>query len=151
MKRWTLLFVMASLLLLVACGSGGDGVAVEGAWGRVSPMNAENGAFYMQLVNESSEDDALLSATAELCGTVELHESYMGEEGMMAMRPVEGGNISIPAGETVELKVGGLHVMCLGIAEGFEVGQTVPVTLTFEKAGVIEVDVEIREEAPDGM
>jgi copper(I)-binding protein len=123
-------------------------MAVEGAWGRVSPMAAENGAFYMQLVNSSSEDDALLSATADLCGTVELHESYMQEDGVMAMRPVEGGKITVPAGQTVELKVGGLHVMCLGIGEGFAVGQQVPVTLEFEKAGTMTVNVEIREDAP---
>lgn len=151
MKRWILLVMVIMIFLLAACSSSGDGIKVEGAWGRVSPMNAENGAFYMQLVNESSEDDALLRATTDLCGTVELHESYMSEEGMMAMRPVEGGNIPVPAGETIELKVGGLHVMCLGVTNGFEAGQTVPVTLVFEKAGEIQVDVEIREEAPDGM
>lgn len=151
MKRWILLVMVVMVFLLTACSSGSGGIKVEGAWGRVSPMSAENGAFYMQLVNESSEDDALLSATADLCGSVELHESYMSEEGMMVMRPVEGGNISVPAGETVELKVGGLHVMCLGIVSGFEVGQTVPVTMVFEKAGEIQIDVEIREEAPEGM
>ncbi|MBP7998856.1 MAG: copper chaperone PCu(A)C [Chloroflexi bacterium] len=147
MKRWTFVVVAVMLFLLVACGSGGT-VSVASAWGRVSPMNAENGAFYMQLVNEGDEDDALVSATAELCGTVELHESYMAEDGTMAMRPVEGGKVPVPAGETVELKVGGLHVMCLGVGEGFAVGQTVPVTLEFEKAGTIAVDVEIREDAP---
>ena len=152
MKRWTLILMVVMLFLLVACGSGGDdGIKVEGAWGRVSPMNAENGAFYMQLVNESAEDDALLSATADLCGTVELHESYMDEGGMMVMRPVEGGNIPVPAGETVELKVERMHVMCLGIDNGFAVGQVVPVTLVFEKAGEMKVEVEIREEAPEGM
>ena len=151
MKRWMLLLMVVLLFVLAACSSGSDGIRVDGAWGRVSPMNAANGAFYMQLVNDSSEDDTLLSATADLCGTVELHESYMGEDGMMAMRPVEGGNILVPAGETIELKVGGLHVMCLGITSGFEVGQTIPVMLMFEKAGEVQVDVEIREEAPDGM
>jgi copper(I)-binding protein len=151
MKRWTMFLMAVLVVLLVACNSGGNGVTVEGAWGRVSPMSAENGAFYMQLVNDSDEDDALLSATAELCGTVELHESFMAEDGTMMMRPVEGGNIPVPAGETVELKVGGLHVMCIGIEDAFAVGQTVPVTLVFEKAGEIQVNVEIREEAPEGM
>lgn len=147
MKRWNLIVVAVILLLLVACGASG-GMAVEGAWGRMSPMAAENGAFYMQLVNSSSEDDTLLRATADLCGTVELHESYMQEDGVMAMRPVEGGKITVPAGQTVELKVGGLHVMCLGVGEGFAVGQQVPVTLEFEKAGTMTIDVEIREDAP---
>lgn len=151
MKRWTMFLMAVLVVLLVACNSGGDGVTVEGAWGRVSPMNAENGAFYMQLINNSDEDDTLLSATAELCGTVELHESSMAEDGTMMMQPVAGGKITVPGGETVELKVGGLHVMCIGIEEAFAVGQTVPVTLVFEKAGEIQIDVEIREDAPEGM
>lgn len=88
MKRWTFVVVAVMLFLLVACGSGGT-VSVASAWGRVSPMNAENGAFYMQLVNEGDEDDALVSATAELCGTVELHESYMAEDGTMANAPLK--------------------------------------------------------------
>jgi len=151
MKRWTLFLMVVLLFLLAGCSSGGDAVTVENAWGRVSPMNAENGAFYMQLVNESAEDDTLLSASADLCGTVELHESVMAEDGTMAMQPVEGGKITVPAGETVELKVGGLHVMCIGVGDGFAVGETVPVTLVFEKAGEVQVDVEIREEAPEDM
>lgn len=150
MKRWNVVLFATLILLFVACGGTADTVSVEGAWGRVSPRSAENGAFYMQLINNSSENDTLLSAQADMCGTVELHESYMDEGGVMAMRPVEGGQIVVPSGETVELKVGGLHVMCLGIGDGFAVGQKIPVTLQFEKAGTITVEVEIREDAPEG-
>lgn len=150
MKKWSLLITVGlCLFLLVACsGQATNGIQVENAWGRVSPMMAENGAFYMNLKNSSSADDALLRVEVEACGTVELHETYMLDGGMMGMRPVEGGKVVVPAGQTVELKVGGLHVMCLGIDPGFVVGQKIPVTLVFEKGGEMVVDVEIRTEAP---
>jgi len=61
------------------------------------------------------------------------------------MRPVEGGFIEVPAGGEVELKVGGLHVMCIDKLEDFAVGATLPLTLQFEKAGEITVNIEIRE------
>lgn len=150
MKKLSLLIIVGlCLFLLAACGGRTkEGIQVENAWGRVSPMMAENGAFYMNLVNTSSADDVLLRAEVEACGTVELHESYMQDGGMMGMRPVAGGKIIVPAGQAVELKVGGLHVMCLGIDDGFAVGQKIPVTLVFEKAGEMMVEVEIRAEAP---
>jgi len=123
------------------------GLRVEGAWGRPSPEMAESGAFYMTIYNDGTQDDRLISAASPVCGTVELHESFMTSDGAMGMRPVEGG-IPVPAGGKVELKVGGLHVMCINIQRGFEAGKKVPLTLHFEKGGDLSVEVEIREQAP---
>ncbi|MBP6803518.1 MAG: copper chaperone PCu(A)C, partial [Chloroflexi bacterium] len=69
------------------------------------------------------------------------------DNGAMGMRPVEGGLISIPAGGTVELKVGGLHVMCIDKLRALETGEQIPLTLTFANAGEMVVNAEIREEA----
>ncbi len=141
----TTLFILA--LALTACQSApaGPEVTIEGAWGRPSPKVATAGAFYMLIKNNGGEADQLVSGTSPACGTVELHESYMTDEGAMGMRPVEGGSIEIPAGGEAELKVGGLHIMCIDKLEDFEVGAVLPVTLSFEKAGDLSVDVEIRE------
>lgn len=142
--------VLLSLWVLAACNAGGDGggMVVDGVWGRVSPAAAQNSAFYMTITNNTSEDDALTAVRTAACGTTELHESFMQEEGVMGMRPVADGMIAIPAGETAELQVGGLHVMCLDVAAPFEAGERIPLTLVFEKAGKMEVEVEIREDAP---
>lgn len=151
-----LLFVLLLLGLMVGCSSGETAepsaaentsgkLEVLDAWGRTSPMVAQNGAFYMKIVNGTAEDDELTSASADACEVVELHEMYMKENDVMGMRPVEGGFIPVPAGETVELKVGGLHVMCIGKMADFNVGDTYPVTLEFAKAGTMQVTVEIRE------
>ena len=63
-------------------------------------------------------------------------------DGIMKMRPVEGG-IAVPAEGMAELKPGGLHVMLLGLAAPLAEGATIPVTLTFEKAGAITVEVPV--------
>lgn len=150
MKQLKLLLLVTLLLAgVVACSSNtADGkMEVVDAWGRSSPMAAQNGAFYMQVTNNTGTDDKLLSAATEACEVVELHEMYMRENDMMGMRPVPDGFIALPAGETVELKVGGLHVMCIGKIANFEVGDTYPVILQFENAGEMEITVEIRDNA----
>lgn len=162
-SRWKILFVVILLLGIVGCTSSETAepiaadttsgqLEVHGAWGRSSPKVAQNGAFYMEIVNNSAEDDELQSASSDACEVVELHEMYMMENDVMGMRPVEGGVIPIPAGETVELKVGGLHVMCLGKKADFNVDDTYMVKLQFAKAGEKEVAVEIHEmgEMPGG-
>ncbi|NUM44761.1 MAG: copper chaperone PCu(A)C [Anaerolineales bacterium] len=142
---WMTFFVV---LLTSACSSpaAGPQITVEGVWGRNSPKMASAGAFYMQIKNSGSEADHLISASSEACGNVELHESYMLEDGAMGMRPVEGGMIEISAGGTVELKVGGLHVMCLDKVADFEIGDKYPLTLVFETTGEKIVEVSIQEE-----
>lgn len=154
MKRFVVLLFVVLLGLLVGCSSAGSETAgtleVKGVWGRNSPMAAPNGAFYMTIVNNTGEDEQLLSAAADVCSVVELHEMYTMDNGAMGMRPVDGGIITIPAGQTVELKVGGLHVMCIDKVAAFETGQQIPLTLTFANAGEMVVDAEIREEAMDG-
>lgn len=149
MKRVKILLAwLALVMLLAACGSGGSGeMEVADVWGRTSPMAAANGAFYMQVTNNTGQDDKLLSASAAACGTVELHEMYMKEGDVMGMRPVTAGYIPLPKGEMVELKVGGLHVMCINKVQEFTVGAQIPITLTFEKAGTMEVTAEIRDTA----
>lgn len=146
-KIWFVLF--AVLLFTSACGSPSaptPQITVEGAWGRNSPKVATAGAFYMVIKNSGDEADKLVNATSEACGMVELHESYMMEDGSMGMRPVTGGSIEIPAGGIAELKVGGLHVMCMEKKADFAIGDTYALNLVFEKSGEMTVEVEIKEQ-----
>lgn len=152
MKKLTITTILIILLttIIAACQSAPEGpaepaISIEGAWGRPSPKVATAGAFYMTIMNEGREADRLISAESSACGVVELHESYETEEGAMGMRPVEGGAIEIPAGGEAELKMGGLHIMCIDKLEDFEAGAVLPLTLNFEKTGEIEMEIEIRE------
>lgn len=135
-------------LLLTACqgpAAGGKTIVVEGAWGRPSPKVAEAGAFYMVIRNTGKQADRLVSAESPACGMTELHESVMNAQGVMEMRPVAGG-IEVPAGGQAELKVGGLHVMCMQKKAEFQPGARIPLTLHFEKAGDVALEVEIRQQ-----
>ena len=137
--------MLLGLLLAGCASSSGPEISIENPWGRPSPKVATAGAFYMLIKNSGSEDDKLIGGESPACGVVELHESYKTEEGAMGMRPVEGSAIEIPAGGETELKIGGLHIMCIDKLEDFELGVVLPLTLNFEKSGEMDIDVEIRE------
>ncbi|MBV6633972.1 MAG: copper chaperone PCu(A)C [Alphaproteobacteria bacterium] len=96
------------------------------------------GAAYLEITNEG-EADRLVAATSPRAKKVELHTHEL-TAGVMRMREVAGG-IELPAGETVTLKPGGLHIMLLGLTAPLVEGETFPMTLTFEQAGTVEVVV----------
>jgi len=138
--------LMLLAAILVGCSSpSGPEIRIENSWGRPSPKVATAGAFYMIIKNNGSETDKLISGESPACAVVELHESYKTEEGAMGMRPVEGGAIEVPDKGQAELKIGGLHIMCINKLEDFEVGAVLPLTLEFEKSGEMTVEIEIRE------
>jgi len=140
------------LVFLIACGGNQSGENGTGATGELTVDNVTanltlpttTGAVYMRITNGSGSDDALIGAEVPGCGTIELHEMIM-ENDVMVMRQMEGNRIPIPAGETVMLERGGLHVMCIDKTGEYTVGEMVPVTLQFENAGSIEVEAEVIE------
>jgi len=102
---------------------------------------AKAGGGYVTIANEGETDDALVGVAADF-PKVMLHQSYE-EDGVMRMRHVE--KLAVPADGIAELAPGGYHVMFMGLSAPFEAGDEVPVTLTFEKAGEVEVDFEVIE------
>jgi copper(I)-binding protein len=147
MKRITTRLVLTALVVAAATSSCGEstGIEISDAWGRPSPSVATAGAFFVTINNNGTEDDALIGARSPACGTVELHESYMNDEGAMAMRPVGGSEIAVPVGGSAVLEPGGLHVMCIEKLEDFTEGAELELTLEFQNAGEITLNVEIRE------
>ena len=139
------ILVLLGLTLAACQAASGPDITIENAWGRPSPKVATAGAFYMTLKNSGGEADKLVSAQSESCEVVELHESYDKGDGVMGMRPVEGGFIEVPAKGQTELKMGGLHIMCIDKLDDFEEGAILTITLSFEKSGEKTVDVEIRQ------
>lgn len=111
---------------------------LEIAGGSVKAMlpGAKVGGGGFVVKNTGSADDRLVAVESPAAGRVELHEMAM-ENDVMKMRKLADG-IVIPAGETVELKSGGLHLMFMEVQKPFAEGDTVPVTLTFEKAGKVD-------------
>ena len=135
------LLIAVFALMATACGGSDDAVSIDDPWGRPSPMSAGNAAFYMQIIGGDA-DDTIVSAASDACGVTELHETMM-QDGVMSMQERPDG-IPVPAGSTVSLEPGGLHVMCIG-ADQFELGDMVDVDLEFAEAGTVSVQAEIRE------
>ncbi len=140
-------FSVIVAFMLSACGApAAQAISIEGQWGRPSPKVALAGVFYMTIHNNGADADKLISVQSTACGATELHESFMDANGVMGMRPVPNGSIEIPAGGTVELKVGGLHIMCINKLADFTSGAKLPLALKFEKFGDISIEVAIREQ-----
>jgi copper(I)-binding protein len=116
-------------------------IVVTDFWARATLPNQKVGGGYMAITNNGETDDRLVSMTSPVSGEVEVHEMSM-ENDIMRMRPLEDG-ILIPAGETVELAPGGLHLMFQELEEGFVQGETVAVTLTFERAGDVTIELPV--------
>lgn len=108
-------------------------------WTRAAGANA-NGAGFMTLSNTGSQPDRLLSAASPIARVVELH-THVREGEVMRMRPVR--DIPVPAGQTVELRPGGLHIMLIGLNAPLQQGGRVPLTLRFERAGEVQVELAV--------
>jgi len=105
-----------------------------------SPM-AKTGAAFMMIHNTGNSADRLIGVASPAAKMVQLH-THREEDGVMKMVHVEEG-FAIPAGETFFLERGGNHVMLMGLTEPFEPGKTIPLTLTFEQTGEIEIEVPV--------
>jgi periplasmic copper chaperone A len=116
-------------------------LTIDHAWARPSAGTAKMSAAYMTLKNAGKEADTLKSASSPVAGDVSIHENIM-DNGVMKMRAVQGG-LAIPAGGEASLKPGGHHIMLMGLKQPLEVGQTIPLKLSFAKAGDTEIQAKI--------
>lgn len=130
-------------LVATACTSGGEGIEIEDAWGRTAPSSAANAAFYMT-ISGGDTDDALVSANADFCGSVQLHETVMND-GVMKMEHLRGG-IPIAAGSVVLLEPGGMHIMCIERAADLAPGDVYPISLEFTVGAMQVIEFEIRDQ-----
>lgn len=140
-------------LALVACsqderaaappvGEARDAVAVMPGFVRPAPPGASSTAGYLTLT--AASDDRLLAADAPGFGAVELH-TVTAEGGVSRMRRVDG--VPLPAGEAVPFEPGGYHLMMMAPEAPLAVGDTLDVTLTFERAGERVVTLPVQRSA----
>lgn len=116
-------------------------LAIEGAWSRATAEGAKIGAGYLTIRNTGSAADTLVSVATPVAGSGEIHDMTM-TDGVMRMRRLAEG-VEIPAGGSVELKPGGMHLMFVDLKQPLTEGGRVPVTLTFKSGatGVVELPV----------
>ena len=142
MKQIFLGVLLLLVVSLAACSNSAapaesGGMLIENVQANMT-MPSDTGSVWVKITNNTGQDDALTGAEMAGCGAIELHNMFM-EGDVMVMREVEGGEIPIPNGETVELKQGGLHIMCIGKEAPLELGSSVDITLKFANAGDITV------------
>ncbi|HEV7320718.1 MAG TPA: DUF1775 domain-containing protein [Ensifer sp.] len=102
---------------------------------------AKVGGGFLTIRNGGQGEDRLIAVESPVAARVEIHEMKM-ENDVMRMRKLDDG-VALPAGETVELKAGGLHLMFMDVKTPFKEGDAVPVTLVFEKAGKVDATLPV--------
>ena len=113
-------------------------------WSRATPAGAPVGAGYMVVTNTGAAD-RLVAATADVSDRVEIHEMSV-VDGVMKMRALDKG-IEVPAGGRLELKPGSYHIMFIGLKKPLVKGEKVKGSLSFEKAGKVDVEYAIEDVA----
>ncbi|MEO7222478.1 MAG: copper chaperone PCu(A)C [Devosia sp.] len=114
---------------------------ITGAFSRATLPNAPVGAGYLTITNTGTTDDSLVSVTSPVAGVTQIHKMKM-EGDVMKMSGL-GDGLVIPAGQSVTLAPGGLHIMFMELAEPLVEGSMVPLTMTFATAGTIEVQLAV--------
>ena len=116
-------------------------------WSRPTPPGAPTAAGYLTVTNTGRTPDTLLGGSSPEAASLELHESSMAG-GVMRMRALPGG-VTIAPGQTVKLEPGGYHFMFFGPKKPFAIGDHIPATLRFKRAGEVKVEFYVQEAAPE--
>ncbi|SEO23909.1 hypothetical protein SAMN02990966_01317 [Rhodospirillales bacterium URHD0017] len=111
-------------------------------WTRATPPTAKTGGGFVTITNKGATPDRLIAVRSTASDKAEIHEMKM-DGNVMRMRELDKG-LEIPPGATVELKPGGLHIMFMELKAPFAKDAKVPVTLVFEKAGSIDVELAVQ-------
>lgn len=149
MARFSPRIVVAALAFLLAAASENPGfiddsrvrtVTIERPWARDSAGRTRSGVAYLTIVNGGVARDRLLKVTSPSARSAALHRSVR-RDGIARMRPVP--SVEIAPGESVVLEPGGLHIMLMGLTAPLKQGQSISLSLVFERAGEFDIEVEV--------
>ena len=111
-------------------------------WTRATAPTAKTGGGFVTITNKGTTPDRLIAARSATSAKAEIHEMKM-DGNIMRMRELEKG-LEIAPGSTVELKPGGFHIMFMGLKAPFAKDARVPITLVFEKAGSVDIELPVQ-------
>jgi hypothetical protein len=137
-----ILTLLVIAIITSACG-GSDKVTLQDAWARPG-FKGDTSAVYLTIINPNDLGDGLIGASSDVAGVTEIHLSRMDDAGTMTME--RQNLVFIPANGYAELSPGGLHVMLVNLMKDLSVGDTFPLTLEFQRAGDITVEVEVKQD-----
>ncbi len=135
-------FLLTGLAATPSLADGHGKVMAKDAWARARTAPAKVAGAFMTLHNMTKQDDRLVGAKSSISARTEVHTHEM-KDGVMKMIHVKEG-IELKAGQMVEMKPGGYHIMFMGLKEQLSEGKEFPVTLVFEKAGDVNVTVSVK-------
>jgi hypothetical protein len=148
-KQTVRLAVLALLGLTGALGAAAQSLKAEQPWVRATVAQQKATGAFMQL--SSSQPGRLVEARSPVAGVVEIHEMKMDGH-VMKMRALPA--LELAAGQTVELKPGGYHIMLMDLKAQVKPGDQVPLSLVFEgkdgKRETLEIKAPARGMAPEG-
>lgn len=110
-------------------------------WSRAVPPTSPTGAVFVEIDNQGPVDH-LLAAHAEIAETLELH-THLEQDGLLRMVQVDRIEVPGPNGR-LELRPGGYHIMLIGLKQPLREGDSFPLQLEFERSGLVELTVEVR-------
>lgn len=137
-----LAFLVVALTFANAHEFTAGGITVAHPWARATPGNAKNGAVFLEIkaAGGVQKGDRLVGAISTVAERVEIHDHVM-EQGISKMHRVDG--VTIPAGASVIFSPHSLHVMLAGLYSPLKEGDSLALTLMFERAGEIRIEATI--------
>ena len=133
------LFVLLLGLLAGASASAAEPtITAEKAWARATTSAAATGVVYLSLADTGPAADRLVGVATPVAAHADMHIMVM-EGNVMQMRPVDA--VDVKPGERIQFKPSGLHIMLTDLKQPLTRGERFPVTLDFEKAGKVDVEV----------
>lgn len=126
-------------------------VTISHPWARATPPGATVGAAYLEIAASKAGGDKLIGGRADIAGRVEIHTHERSGD-VVKMKQVDA--LAVKAGKSVVLKPSGDHIMLVDLKQPLKEGDLLKMTLSFEKAGDIEVEATVEPvgaKGPHGM
>jgi len=133
-----LFILLLGLLAGASAAAAEPTITVEKAWARATTSAAATGVVYLSLADTGPAADRLVGVATPVAAHADMHIMVM-EGNVMQMRPVDA--VDVKPGERIQFKPSGLHIMLTDLKQPLTRGERFPVTLDFEKAGKVDVEV----------
>lgn len=118
---------------------------IDHPWSRALPPAAKAGAAYLTIDNRGEQAERLLQVSTPIAANAEMHE-HIHQDGLMKMQQVD--TLLLPAGNSISFKPGSYHIMLFDLKQPLVAGERFPLTLHFEQAGELEVEVSVQQDEP---
>lgn len=144
MKSAVVLLTVLAVLGVIAPATAGeqrlDALVISDSWARATPGRVRNGVAFVTVQNRGRHADRLIAVSSPAAARAAFH-THVIKAGVMKMRSVAA--VEVAADAITAMKPGGLHIMLMGLAAPLVESESFPLTLTFERAGTLTLEVTV--------